>query len=184
MLGQQSCTLRCHAVSHPVTILADASDSKIIVAKLDARKSAASKRSRPEFYLKTESSTQNSSTIIVEEALSNLEIDGGNMDNDIEELSIASLQRDGGSLFSRVKLLGNGGCCPLENLRAAADSLFLQGNSDLVVVKQAITESSTQNSSTLFVEEALSNLEIDGGNMDNDIEELSIASLQRDGGSL
>lgn len=103
------------------------------------RKSAASKRSWPgSINWKTEYSRENSSTLFIEEALSNLEADGGNIDNDIEELSIASLQRDGGSLLSQSKLLGKGGCYPFENLRAAADFLFLQGNSDLVVSKQAI----------------------------------------------
>ncbi|CAA2973889.1 E3 ubiquitin- ligase HOS1 [Olea europaea subsp. europaea] len=102
------------------------------------RKSAASKRSWPDFYLKTESSRQSCSTLFIEEALSNLETDGGNMDNDIEEISIASLQKDGGSLLSGLKLLGKGGFYPFETLRAAADSLFLQGNSDMVVAKQAI----------------------------------------------
>ncbi|KAL2525205.1 E3 ubiquitin-protein ligase HOS1 [Abeliophyllum distichum] len=104
------------------------------------RKSAASKRSWPDSmnWKTEESSRQSSSTLFIEEALSNLDADGGNIDNVVEELSIASLQREEGSLLSRSKLLGKGGCYPFENLRAAADLLFLQGNSDLVVAKQAI----------------------------------------------
>ncbi|KAA8522197.1 hypothetical protein F0562_012870 [Nyssa sinensis] len=53
------------------------------------------------------------------------------------KLEIASLQ-DGGSSFLRSKIDGMAGCYPFENLRAAIDILFLHGNSDLVVAKQAI----------------------------------------------
>ncbi|KAE9459388.1 hypothetical protein C3L33_08706, partial [Rhododendron williamsianum] len=104
------------------------------------RKSAASTRAWPESVNHSADSTKtNVSTLFIEDALSNIEIEREHADEMGGELEIASLQKDGSSLFFRSKIEeGMAGCYPFESLRAAADVLFLHGTSDLVVAKQAI----------------------------------------------
>lgn len=104
------------------------------------RKSAASTRAWPESVNHSADSTKtNVSTLFIEDALSNIEIEREHADDMGGELEIASLQKDGSSLFFRSKIEeGMAGCYPFESLRAAADVLFLHGTSDLVVAKQAI----------------------------------------------
>lgn len=101
------------------------------------RKSAAIKRAWPDSV--NHSDECNASTLFIEDALSNIEAaEQGDLDDHVEELALAYLQKDEGSLYARSKIEGMAGCYPFESLRAAADILFLQGSSDLVVAKQAI----------------------------------------------
>lgn len=103
------------------------------------RKSAAIKRAWPDSINRIlESSEQSTSSLFIEDALSNLDTEQGYVSKDEGELAITSLLTGGGNSFFRSKLHGMAGCYPFENLRAAVDLLFLQGNSDLVVAKQAI----------------------------------------------
>ncbi|XP_051115397.1 E3 ubiquitin-protein ligase HOS1 isoform X2 [Andrographis paniculata] len=103
------------------------------------RKKAAIKRAWPDpVNRKLDSSEQNMSSLFIEDALSNLDSEQGYSDHDAGELVIASLQAAGDQSISRSKLHGMAGCYPFENLRVAADLLFLQGNPDMVVAKQAI----------------------------------------------
>ncbi|XP_030513323.1 E3 ubiquitin-protein ligase HOS1 isoform X2 [Rhodamnia argentea] len=102
------------------------------------RKSAAIKRSWPDVMnLSTESGGQEGS-LFIEDAVANLEIIEEGTNEMGEESELFSLQKSGGSLFLRAKVEGLSGCYPFENLRAAADMLFLYGSSDLVVAKRAI----------------------------------------------
>ncbi|OVA14389.1 ELYS-like domain [Macleaya cordata] len=104
------------------------------------RKSAAIKRSWPELVSSSaESAQQDSSTLFIEDALSNLEIEQEFGRGMSKELEVISMVKDGGSSsFFRSKIEGFEGCYPFENLRAAIDILFLCGSSDLVVAKRAI----------------------------------------------
>ncbi|KAL7123463.1 hypothetical protein ACP275_01G106400 [Erythranthe tilingii] len=103
------------------------------------RKSAAVQRAWPDSVSRiSESAEQSTSSLFIEDALSNLDTEQGYADKDERELAITSLLTGGGNLFFMSKLHGMAGCYPFENLRSAADLLFLQGNSDLVLAKQAI----------------------------------------------
>lgn len=102
------------------------------------RKSAAIKRSWPDAVNNSEASTGQEGTLFIEDALVNLEIEQGNTVKLVEELKLASLQKDGVSSIFRSEIEGVAGCYPFENVRAAVDILFLCASSDLVVAKQAI----------------------------------------------
>ncbi|XP_057520290.1 E3 ubiquitin-protein ligase HOS1 [Amaranthus tricolor] len=103
------------------------------------RKLAAVKRAWPEPVGFSEESTEpNSSSLFIEDALLNLEVGSSDEQASAIELEVASLQRDGGSSFFRSKIEGFRGCYPFENVRAAVDTLFLCGSSDMVVAKRAI----------------------------------------------
>ena len=103
------------------------------------RKSAAIKRSWPDLVNNPlEPSGDDGSTLFIEHALSNLDIEQGYECDMGEEPEITSLQKDRSSSFFRSKIEGMAGCYPFENLWAAVDILFLRGSSDLVVAKQAI----------------------------------------------
>lgn len=101
------------------------------------RKSAAIQRSWPDSVDHAEYPVKECGTLFIEDALSNLEIDQGCAQEMGEESEVASLLKDGGSMFFRSKIQGLAGCYPFENLRAAADILFLSGSSDMVVAKRA-----------------------------------------------
>ncbi|XP_030467691.2 E3 ubiquitin-protein ligase HOS1 isoform X2 [Syzygium oleosum] len=102
------------------------------------RKSAAIKRSWPDVVnLSTESGGQEGS-LFIEDAVGNLEIIEEDTKEMGDESELFSLQKSGASLYLRAKVEGLSGCYPFENLRAAADMLFLYGSSDLVVAKRAI----------------------------------------------
>ncbi|CAL5441965.1 unnamed protein product [Camellia sinensis] len=108
-------------------------------AAVRERKSAAIMRSWPDSVNNSAGSGRtNGSTLFIEDALSNIDIDQGYTHERAGELEIASLQKDESSSFFRSKIEGMAGCYPFENLRAAADVLFLHGSSDLVLAKQAI----------------------------------------------
>lgn len=102
------------------------------------RKSAAIKRSWPDAVNNSEEPTGQEGTLFIEDALVNLEIEQGNTVKLVEELKLASLQKDGVSSIFSSEIGGVAGCYPFENVRAAVDILFLCGSSDLVVAKQAI----------------------------------------------
>lgn len=99
------------------------------------RKAAAIKRAWPS---PMGTSRQDGAMLFIEDALSNIDTQEEYTANRDDELEIASLQKDGGLSFSRVKIEGMVGTYPFENLRSAIDILFLCGSSDLVVAKQAI----------------------------------------------
>ncbi|KAM3375433.1 hypothetical protein P3S68_014147 [Capsicum galapagoense] len=106
-------------------------------ALIRERKSAAIKRAWPD--LVSHSDEYNASTIFIEDAFSNIEAaEQGDLDDHEKEMSLAYLQKDGGSLYSRSKIQEMAGCYPFESLRATTDTLFLRGSSDFVVAKQAI----------------------------------------------
>ncbi|PSS04030.1 E3 ubiquitin-protein like [Actinidia chinensis var. chinensis] len=108
-------------------------------ASVRERNSAAIKRSWPDpLNHYAESTGTNGSTLFIEDALSNIETEQGSTRQMEWESEIASLQKDGSSSFFRSKIEGMTGCYPFENLRAAADVLFLHGSSDMVDAKQAI----------------------------------------------
>ncbi|PSS11557.1 E3 ubiquitin-protein like [Actinidia chinensis var. chinensis] len=108
-------------------------------ASVRERNSAAIKRSWPDpLNHSAESPGTNGSTLFIEDALSNIETEQVSTREMEWESEIASLQKDGSSSFFRSKIEGMTGCYPFENLRAAADVLFLHGSSDMVVAKQAI----------------------------------------------
>ncbi|KAL6181271.1 hypothetical protein ACLB2K_047926 [Fragaria x ananassa] len=100
------------------------------------RRSAAVMRSWPDALNNSEESTGQEGSLFIEDALTNLETEQGN--TMVEELKLAFAQKDGRSSVYRSKIEGIRGCYPFENVRAAVDILFLRGNSDLVVAKQAI----------------------------------------------
>ncbi|KAL6501557.1 hypothetical protein OROGR_026690 [Orobanche gracilis] len=83
-------------------------------------------------------SEQGTSSLFIVDALSNLDTEQGYAEKDEQESAIASLLIAGGNSDLLSKLHGMAACYPFENLRAAVDLLFLQGNSNLVVAKQAI----------------------------------------------
>ncbi|KAK9667980.1 hypothetical protein RND81_13G025800 [Saponaria officinalis] len=103
------------------------------------RKSAAVKRAWPEVVEHSgEGIEQDTSSLFIEDALLNLEVDKGYEHSSGVDLEVASLQKDGGSSFFRSKIEGFGGCYPFEDVRTAIDILFLCGSSDMVVAKRAI----------------------------------------------
>ncbi|XP_047951074.1 E3 ubiquitin-protein ligase HOS1 isoform X2 [Salvia hispanica] len=103
------------------------------------RKSAAIYRAWPDSVAGIlGSGEQSTSSLFIEDALSNLETDEGYGQQGEGELAISSLLASVGNLVFQSKLQGLAGCYPFESLRVAVDLLFLQGNSSLVVAKQAI----------------------------------------------
>lgn len=105
------------------------------------RKSAAIKRSWPEFSSKPADSVRLSGfTLFIEQALSNLGIEQTYMERSKEEVDISLLQDENSPLLFRSKIdeANKNGCYPFKNLRAATDILFLHGTSDMVVCKHAI----------------------------------------------
>ncbi|XP_071730819.1 E3 ubiquitin-protein ligase HOS1-like [Rutidosis leptorrhynchoides] len=98
------------------------------------RKSMAIKRAWPSLT----TSTTDGAMLFIDDALSNLDSQHEYEADREDELQIVSLMKDGGLSFSRVRIEGMVGSYPFENLRSAIDILFLCGNSDLVVAKQAI----------------------------------------------
>jgi E3 ubiquitin-protein ligase HOS1 len=104
------------------------------------RKSAAMKRSWPDIVSNSWDSgtVLEGSTLFIEHALSNLDIEQGNYENGEEDSGISSLQKESGLNFFRSKIKGMSGCYPFQTMRNAVDILFLRGSSDLVVAKQAI----------------------------------------------
>lgn len=106
------------------------------------RKSAATLRAWPDSVNQNlDIGAQSTSSLFIEDALSNLDIELGHADRDGGEIAITSLAKDEGYSTSRSRLHGMAGCYPFVSLRAAIDLLFLQGNSDMVVAKEAIVSS-------------------------------------------
>lgn len=103
------------------------------------RKSASVKRAWPAsvIHQATESYKPNTSTLFVEDALSNLDGEMAKIDDNEEQLEIMLMQKDGVT-YRRYKIEGLAGLYPFENLRAATDAIFLLGSSDMVIAKQAI----------------------------------------------
>ncbi|GAA0157293.1 ubiquitin-protein ligase [Lithospermum erythrorhizon] len=103
------------------------------------RNEAALTRAWPDYVNSSaESFSQQPATLFIEDALSNLEAEQELADSHWEEYHIESLQKEPSFSYYNSEINGMAGCYPFENLRAAADILFLRGSPDLVVAKQAI----------------------------------------------
>lgn len=103
-------------------------------SEIRERKSMAIRRAWPSSI----TSRADGAMLFIDDALSNLDSQHDYTTDREDYLEIASLQKDGGLSFSRVRIEGMVGSYPFENLRSAIDILFLCGSSDLVVAKQAI----------------------------------------------
>jgi len=101
------------------------------------RKSEAVRRSWPDAINQSMESSGHDGSLFIEDALNNLDLEEGFMNETVEGLEIASLQKDGASFLgsNNDQMLGY---YPFKNLRSAADLLFLHGGSDTVIAKQAI----------------------------------------------
>ncbi|KAI4370000.1 hypothetical protein MLD38_018388 [Melastoma candidum] len=102
------------------------------------RKAAAVKRAWPDAVNHSSESSGQDGTLFIEDALANLEVDDVSGAKIGEESELFSLQKFSGSLFLKSKIDGVSGSYPFENLRTAADMLFLTGSSEMVVAKRAI----------------------------------------------
>lgn len=99
------------------------------------RKAAAIERSWPDSINQSAETNLNcGSTLFIEEALKNIDIEDEILNHMGEKSEIASLQKEG----FYPKIDGLTGHYPFENLRAGIDSLFLHGSSDMVLAKHAI----------------------------------------------
>ncbi|KAK7406290.1 hypothetical protein VNO78_07913 [Psophocarpus tetragonolobus] len=112
----------------------DSSSWSSVVRK---RKSEAIRRAWPDAINQSVESSGHDGSLFIEDALNNLDLEEGFMNEIVEGLEIASLQKDG------VSFLGSNtdqmlSYYPFKNLRSAADLLFLHGGSDTVIAKQAI----------------------------------------------
>ncbi|KFK36872.1 hypothetical protein AALP_AA4G182700 [Arabis alpina] len=105
-------------------------------ALVHERKSNAIQRAWPDAVEQSSDCNQGAS-LFIEDALENLEREPEYSQEIGEDLEVGCLQNDERS-FLRPKIEGTSGSYPFENLRTAADILFLHGSSDLVVAKQAI----------------------------------------------
>uniref|UniRef100_A0A1J3IJS6 E3 ubiquitin-protein ligase HOS1 n=1 Tax=Noccaea caerulescens TaxID=107243 RepID=A0A1J3IJS6_NOCCA len=101
------------------------------------RKSNAIKRAWPDAVDQSSDCTLQGASLFIEDALENLEREPDYSQEIGANLEVGCLQKDERS-FLRSKIEGTSGSYPFENLRTAADILFLHGSSDLVVAKQAI----------------------------------------------
>ncbi|CAN8316241.1 unnamed protein product [Cochlearia groenlandica] len=101
------------------------------------RKSNAVKRAWPDAIDQSSDCNVQGASLFIEDALENLEREPEYSQDIAAELEVRYLQKDERS-FLKSKIEGTSGSYPFENLRTAADILFLHGNSDLVVAKQAI----------------------------------------------
>ncbi|TKY70804.1 E3 ubiquitin-protein ligase HOS1 [Spatholobus suberectus] len=112
-------------------------DSSSWVSVVRKRKSEAIRRAWPDAINQSVESSGHDGSLFIEDALNNLDLEEGFMNELVEGLEIASLQKDGAS-FLRSNTDQMLGYYPFKNLRSAADLLFLHGGSDMVIAKQAI----------------------------------------------
>ncbi|XP_024003814.1 E3 ubiquitin-protein ligase HOS1 isoform X2 [Eutrema salsugineum] len=101
------------------------------------RKSNAIKRAWPDAVDQSSDCNGQGASLFIEDALENLEIEPEYSQGIGADLEVGCLKNNERS-FLRSKIEGTSGSYPFENLRTAADLLFLHGSSDLVVAKQAI----------------------------------------------
>uniref|UniRef100_A0A0D3B5X4 RING-type domain-containing protein n=1 Tax=Brassica oleracea var. oleracea TaxID=109376 RepID=A0A0D3B5X4_BRAOL len=101
------------------------------------RKSDAIKRAWPDAVDQSSDCNVQGASLFIEDALQNLEREPEYSQDIGADLDVGCLQNDERSIL-RSKIEGISGSYPFESLRTAADILFLQGSSDLVVAKQAI----------------------------------------------
>lgn len=101
------------------------------------RKSNAIKRAWPDAVDQSSDCSVHGGSLFIEDALENLEREPEYSQDIGADLEVGCLQNDNRSVL-RSKIEGMSGSYPFENIRTAADILFLQGSSDLVVAKQAI----------------------------------------------
>nr|VDC89807.1 unnamed protein product [Brassica oleracea] len=101
------------------------------------RKSDAVKRAWPDAVDQSSDCNVPGASLFIEDALQNLEREPVYSQDIGADLEVGCLQSDERSIL-RSKIEGISGSYPFESLRTAADILFLQGSSDLVVAKQSI----------------------------------------------
>ncbi|KAF3508611.1 hypothetical protein F2Q69_00001966 [Brassica cretica] len=101
------------------------------------RKSDAIKRAWPDAVDQSSDCNVQGASLFIEDALQNLEREPEYSQDIGADQDVGCLQNDERSIL-RSKIEGISGSYPFESLRTAADILFLQGSSDLVVAKQAI----------------------------------------------
>ncbi|CAH8376467.1 unnamed protein product [Eruca vesicaria subsp. sativa] len=101
------------------------------------RKSNAITRAWPDAVDQSSDCNIQGASLFIEDALENLEREPEYCQDIGADLEIGCLQNNERSVL-RSKIEGSSGSYPFENLRTAADTLFLHGSSDLVVAKQAI----------------------------------------------
>lgn len=106
-------------------------------ALVGERKSNAIKRAWPDAVDQSSDCNGQGASLFIEDALENLEREPEYSQEIGADLEVGCLQKDKRT-FLRSKIEGTSGSYPFENLRTAADVLFLHGGSDLVVAKQAI----------------------------------------------
>lgn len=101
-------------------------------SRVSERKAALAHRSWPPIDLSGITEANPTTSLFIEEALQNLELEDGS-----EEDILLSLEheRPQMAIYPRVHQLNQ---YPFKSVRAAADVLFLYGTSDTVVAKQAI----------------------------------------------
>ncbi|XP_061368262.1 E3 ubiquitin-protein ligase HOS1 [Gastrolobium bilobum] len=112
-------------------------DSSSWASVVRKRKSEAIRRAWPDAINQSVESTGHDGSLFIEDALNNLDLDEGFIHEVGEGFEVASLLKDGASIF-RSNTDRALGYYPFKNLRAAADLLFLRGSSDMVIAKQAI----------------------------------------------
>ncbi|CAN6814833.1 unnamed protein product [Brassica oleracea] len=101
------------------------------------RKSDAVKRAWPDAVDQSSDCNVPGASLFIEDALQNLEREPEYSQDLGADLEVGCLQSDERSIL-RSKIEEISGSYPFESLRTAADILFLQGSSDLVVAKQSI----------------------------------------------
>ncbi|KAF8108335.1 hypothetical protein N665_0111s0046 [Sinapis alba] len=101
------------------------------------RKSDAIKRAWPDAVDQSSDCNVQGASLFIEDALENLEREPEYSQDIGADLEVGCLQNNERSVL-RSKIEGISGSYPFDNLRSAADILFLHGSSDLVVAKQAI----------------------------------------------
>ncbi|OIV92783.1 hypothetical protein TanjilG_00917 [Lupinus angustifolius] len=112
-------------------------DSSSWASVVRKRKSEAVRRAWPDAINQSVESTGHNGSLFIEDALNNLDLEESLVQEVGEGLEVSSLQMDGAP-FLRSKTDQVLGCYPFNNLRTAADLLFLHGSSDTVIAKQAI----------------------------------------------
>ncbi|KAI4327152.1 hypothetical protein L6164_019648 [Bauhinia variegata] len=113
------------------------SDSSLWALVVHERKSSAIKRAWPDRMNQPVESIRQDGSLFIEDALNNLDLEEGLVQDVGAGLEIASLQKDGASIFM-ANIDGVLGYYPFRNLRSAADLLFLRGSSDMIIAKRAI----------------------------------------------
>ena len=144
VFSKQHLEVMIWCVRHKFLENSDPRYSNLVSWKLHVRdrKLAASERTWP-------SSSMLESTLFIEDALSNLQIERVVSIGD--ELDIRTLTSDSLPLSESSEMVGMSGIYPFKDLHSATDILFLHGSSDMAVAKHAIVSFSTDLICLIFV---------------------------------